>query len=59
MLAEPSFNINGYSCIEGVVRTEDYVDLPAYRHLLANRAASFVNLLLDFLFFTAKASAFG
>jgi len=59
VLSEPSFNIGGDPGIEGVVRTEDDVDLPVHRHLPLIRSASLVSLRLDVRFLTAIANALG
>ena len=59
VLAESSFHIRGDPGVEGVVRTEDDVNLPVHCHEPAIRAASLVSLLLDFRFLTAMANALG
>jgi hypothetical protein len=58
VLVEAAFHVGGDPCIEKVVRAQNNINLPVH-HFSATRAASFANLLVDFLFLTATGSFFG
>jgi hypothetical protein len=58
VLVEAPFHVSGDSCIERVARAKNNINLPAH-HCHAIRTACLVNPLIDFLFLTVTASAFG